>query len=536
MPEPILSGIGVPGPLNFSGFSQAISIAQQNKMLRQREAFQAQQREENRRQQTGEFMERMLNDKNYLSGTDEDPEIQRQLGQIQTKAYSMAQSGSHVPDIMNGISGDLSNLNQYRAKSKFIGNEIDQSVARMKNNKGIDSERLAMEAKKQAFYDIDPKTGAGTLKDVSKIDPTTDWTKEALDAHPDIANFKGLDDYIKGLPQQQGSENITTQLTPKGKPQVNQFDVKRPYYMDWDKNDDGTPKTDNQGVPTGMVPKFQNIHGDADPVTGQAPVIGRGVTDEVYNQILGDNPEVAYALRAQQQKDMPGVDYRDPKAQLYMKQHLYDELQSRNNTYYKKVEKTGTSPEQQQETDQEQINLSANKSSASTTARLNAERRDRQLHPEDYEPTGGDAPKERPIDSILKIVSGTTPVDGKGQVGILPYIAKGEIKVGPKASDVVDDAKFDTNTGDLIVKKGGKQQVIPQAQMGQFLRQIGVYNGMSPSELRGLLDKYGYKNGAFGGFQPKPPPTWQQRGSQVLNDRMGGGSLGVPSPQQLGAK
>lgn len=527
MPEAILSGIGVPGPLNFDSYGRMASMMQQQRLLNQRERFAAQQREETRRQQTGEFVQKMLADKNYLSGTDEDPEIQDRLGGIQARAYEMAQKGAHVPDIMNAIGSDMNDLNQYRAKSKFIGGEIDQSVNRMKGNKGIDVERLASEAKKNAFYDVDPKTGTHTLKMVDKIDPTTDWAKEALEKNPDIANFNGLDNYIKNLPQNQSSQNVQTQLTAKGKPQVNQFDVKAPGYMNWDKNDDGTPKVDGQGVPSGMVPNFDVIHDD----DGKA--IGRGVTDPVYKQILGDNPEVAYALRAQLGKDMPGVDYRDPKAQLYMKQHLYDELKNRTSTYYKKIEKQGTTPEMQNEQDDEQVRLSGRRAAASTSARLGVERADRLAHPEDYTDTS--EKKERPVDSLLGIVSGKTPVDGTGKVDIKPFIAKGEVRYGPKEADSFDSVKFDKNSGELEVKSKGKTQTIPQSEMGQFLRNIGVYNGMNPSELRKLLDKFEYSNGAFKGFQPKAPPTWQQRGQSELEKRMGGG-MGVPSPAQLGAR
>lgn len=513
-PGPVLSNVGVAPPIHFEGYQQGIATARQQRFLNQRERFQADQKEFSRQQQGSEFLSKQLDDKNYLSGTDEDDNLHDQLLAIHDKAFNMFTNGAKMSDVQAAIGPGIKQVQQYQQKAKFIKGEIEGSVNRLKRDAGYDTDALYKAAMKKAFYDTSPD-GTPKLKDIDKIDPTHDYVNEAVGSDPSLTNFGGIRAYAKAAPHSTYDTTVTSVPSP-GHSQTNKFTATAPSYMEIERNDEtGQPNTE-----TGkLVPKYDVITGD-----NNKP-IGRALNNQEYFRLVKEVPSALPAIKHEteqhfKQLGQEDINWNDPKVQLYMRSVAYDELNAVNSSILKKqdIEKQSAESAKLDNSAQE-IKLAGSKAAAEERGRLGV-KKEFGLLDDDTPPA-----KVKPIESLAGILSGKTDlsdaetVDVKGRklVNVLPFITGAKLKAGAGEKQEFKGVYFDKASKQLMVQKEGEKEPKVISNPMHFLAQIAEANGTPVTQVKAILTKFGIKPGEV----KESKPGWKSRGEEIYKSRTG---------------
>lgn len=302
---------------------------------------------EGKRNAAGTFLNNYLDKKDFLTGTNYDPEIVRQLQETIQEGAKLAASGADTPTIMMALGPKVNRLNEYATKAKLIDQSIKDSVGKLKAYKGYNPDTLSDEAKKLAFYD-----GKGQLKDITTIDPNQDWITEVVKLHPEkVTSAAGLDDFVSKTPMSEYSREVQTMFG--GRKRNVKYDAKAPFYMDIARDEKGGIQTDLNGNPVGLDVHGETIKDDrgqtmVNPETGEPYKV---MAKASYNAIMQHNPDIADYVRGQvnQHFKQLGVDKIPEEGtsqwDLMARSVLRDELKTRDKSFFKTQDReTKTAP------------------------------------------------------------------------------------------------------------------------------------------------------------------------------------------------
>lgn len=287
------------------------------------------------------FLQSYLDPKDHLTGTNYDPQIVKGYDDLLQQGIQLASQGADTPSIMMALGPGVSKMNQYSTTAKLVNERIKQQLQQIKPNTGYNLSALEQEAKKAAFYGED-----GKLKDISTIDPDTDWVTKTVKDIPDrVTTDQGLDEFVTKSPQFSSIKNITAYNKLGGMSKVN----KKITSADW-----LTPDMDKRGAVIGLVPKYQIAVDGGDPITHDfvdekgnkvnAPV--RLLDEGTFKSMMSSNPSVADYVRGlvkqhlgeYKSPDGKQIDMNSPQATNVARAILYDELKRRNRGTIEDVE------------------------------------------------------------------------------------------------------------------------------------------------------------------------------------------------------
>lgn len=316
----------------FGGIYQAGEIIQRNRYRDE----QQQREREGRLAATGKFLTDYLDPKDRLTGTAYDPEIVRQLNDALVEGAELAKKGAGTSDILMALGPKVGRISEYSQKAKLVNKAIGDAVAKLKPYKGYNTDALAEEAKKMAFYDE-----GGKLKDITTVDPNVDWVTETVKTRPDLVTTSaGLEDFIAKTPMREYANEVQTMFG--GRKKNVKYDAKSPFWMDVQTDEQGNAITDKSGNPVGLGVKSEIWKDDKgqpliDPETKQPyKMLGK----PEYNSIMAHNPDVADWVRGQvvstfrqMGEKVPAED--SPQWEGMARNILHDELKTRDKSFFK---------------------------------------------------------------------------------------------------------------------------------------------------------------------------------------------------------
>lgn len=479
-------------PQEFGGLYQAANTLENRRL---REGHLAQQREA-KQLATSKFLTDYLDPKERLTGTNYDPEIVTQLQQTLQEGAMLAAKGASTADIMMALGPKVNKINEYSTKAKLVNQQIKQSTDRLKGYGGYNLGALEDEAKKMAFYDE-----KGKLKDISTVDPNTDWVTQATQQRPElVTSGAGLDQFVQKTPS--ATYSRTAQTTYAGRSRNVKYETTHPFWEDLAQNDKGEIATDAAGNPIGLDVVGTTMVGDdnkpiINPETKQPfQVMDKGH----FTAIMQHNPDVADYVRGQVNKHFKEAGAEkiptegSPQWEMMARSILRDELKSRSKSSFKTVDKQ-----------------------AETGARVKVEIAQNPEMLQDtkdyYEATrkeGGAAkvPKTTTYADVLTGIMNNEPdysngdivdVGGKKMVDVTPLIP--DLKYA-KDQSYKHIYKEPESNSMIFEKQNGEKLSVPESKMFQFMNKHSGYNNLNPEYIRKTMEESGFEGGRFSKAKP----------------------------------
>lgn len=322
---------------DFKGLYQAAESAERQ----QYRTAQMEQRAEARKLGVSNYLSGMLDKKDFLTGTNYDPEIVRQLNEAMQEGSELASKGADTPTIMMALGPKISRLSEYSTKAKQINQRIKDQIALIPQTAGYDKRLLEEEAKKLAFYG-DSKQ----LKDIASVDPNMDWITETVKLYPErVTTDTAIDEFVKSSPKFSETKDITS-YSPTGGMSRKKVKITSPDWL--------TTDTDQMGATTGLVPRYEVALNNGQPIVHEfedasgkkinAPV--RLLDEQLFKTIMSQRPGIADWVRGQVNRtlkeyknpDGAPIDINSPQATNVARAILYDELKNRRGGSIEDVE------------------------------------------------------------------------------------------------------------------------------------------------------------------------------------------------------
>jgi hypothetical protein len=290
MPPLDVSGFVSEAP-EFEGLYRASETLEKRKLREE----QLQQQKEGRIASTNKFLADYLDPKERLTGTNYDPEIVKQLGDVLQEGSQLAGKGANVSDIMMALGPKVNRINEYSTKAKLVNQNIKAATEKLKGYGGYNIAALEDEAKKIAFQDE-----KGGMKDISQVDPSMNYVSEATRLRPEVVTTgAGLDQFVNKTPVSTTSNNIQT--SHLGRTRNIKYEATTPFWMDIQKDQQGNAKLDKNGNPVGLDIIGGPLTDDQNqpminPETGEQY---HGLATEPFKAIMQHNPDIADYMRGQ---------------------------------------------------------------------------------------------------------------------------------------------------------------------------------------------------------------------------------------------
>lgn len=293
----------------------------------QREKIRGEQREERERGRTaatGKFLADYLDPSQFLTGTYYDPQIVKGFNDLLVEGADLARKGADPNMLTMALAPKVNQLSQYSTKAKLLNEGLKRQLGHIKPNMGYDIPKLEQEARRAAFFDA-----TGKLKDINTVDPEVDWVSETIKMSPEkVTTDAAIDEFVKNSPKFVNTKDVTT-YTPRGGMERKKVKITSPNWL--------IPDTDEKGVMTELVPKYQVAIDGGNPVMHeftnakgekvQAPV--RVLDEGEFKNIVSSNPGIADWLRGQVKLANPEIDLGSPQATIAARAILYDALKGR---------------------------------------------------------------------------------------------------------------------------------------------------------------------------------------------------------------
>lgn len=502
-----LSGFNVPEE-KFEGLYQAAGSLQRRNVVNQRLAL----AERGRQDATGKYIQDYLDPKQYLTGTAYDPQIVSGLQSLLQQGEALTSKGATTSDVLMALGPQVAKLNDYSTRAKLINNNINASVTRLKAYSGYDPDAITQQARKEAFYNPD-----GSLKDISSVDPGNDYVTEAAKNHPELVTTgKGLDDFVAKTPMRDYSNSVTTTYAGRGK--TTTYDAKAPFWMDLQKNPDGSTATDDSGNPKGLgVVGSPMVDDKGQPITN--PDNGQpmmAMDKDHFNAIMTHNPDVADYVRGEVNKQFTAAGAKQlpaegsPQWDMMARHVLGDELQTRDKSYFK------TRDQQKESAPAVKVEIGQNPEMLDATAKYESALKLKGDYAH-YDPKSGKAVKTNAVQTVGEIFNNnqsflqgpsTDLPDGRTVIDVTDAFPGGGLKSGRGQDDVFKSIYYDPNKRSLIVQSEAKTkdqsgqkemttEEIPESKAGLFMSRIAAANGVDPGKVNDIFNQVGYKGAKF---------------------------------------
>jgi hypothetical protein len=283
------------------------------------------------------YLENYFDPKDYLTGSQFDPMTNKLLFKAHGQALDLIKQNVPLGEVLMATSKLVNQVNDYMQKGKMYNEQKKNTIAALKDVKGIDVNKLSNEMDNAAFP-IDPKTGQ---RDVNQFDPNSNYADVAL-KNGDVYTNEGFSDYVSKAGKNTTVEDVTVQ-NPNKSLRRTKAEITIPSFMQ--------KETDERGAVTGFVPKYDiATEGDTKLMhtfgeQGDHPV--RIVTQEVFDSL----PAEAKAYLRQEVKrhsQKLGVPITSAQAENFAKALAYDELKQSGKNYStlkeQQVEKAAPAP------------------------------------------------------------------------------------------------------------------------------------------------------------------------------------------------
>lgn len=529
-------------PLDLSGFKNEpnqwaglfhVADQMEKRKLRQ---DQLDLQKQTKRAAAGSFLQKYLDPKDMLTGTDYDPMLLQGLEALSQTGSQLAYAGADPTMLMMALGPGVNKLSSYATNAKNINKRIDEQLKGMKDSgmAGYNYSALKQEALKNAFYKTDDK--GQSQMDPDNFDPSVDYVAQAIQKNPLAVTTEDVfDEFAKKAEKKTTTADVTS-YTPAGTTFRSKADLTAAGYMVpetvWD------PKAGKSGehVTTGFVPKYEVAKDrgnellfdfQKDGKTTRAPIrlldeqeYDKGLWPAMHDRIRG---MVQEHLSAYEKKTGNKIAIDSPEAKDVGRAFAYDMLNvdSRKGGSIKHLEQQGKLSPQQ-------ISLNINQSPAglqNVEDRAAAAKRGRNSEPTQAEQDRqskrnfGEAladvftGKEDIAESAKVKLNGEvyTP-DGKKKpvkdfkvIDITGSMPGGGIKAGTGANHTFGAVYFSPESSAVIIEKeegpqGNKQtnyMEIPEANFGQFINRYAEANGMNKAGTKAFLERIGYSGGKF---------------------------------------
>lgn len=486
-------------PEQFEGLYQAGQTVQR---LEAEERQLAQQREA-KQLATSKFLTDYLDPKDRLTGTNYDPEIVKQLNQTLQEGAALASKGASTADIMMALGPKVNRINEYSTKAKLINQNIKSQLDKVKAYGGYNIAALEDEAKKMAFQDE-----KGQLKDISLVDPSTNWITEVTTKRPELVTTgAGLDQFVTKTPMSETERSIQTAYA--GRTRNVKYQAKAPFWEDLARDDKGQLILDAAGNPIGMDVISSPIMGDSgepilDPKT-KKPF--RAIGEDAFNAIMQHNPDIADYIRGQVNTSFRQAGAKEipkegsPQWDMKARNILYDELKTRSKSSFKTID--------QQKESGAAVKVEIGQSPEMLQATRNY-----------YDATrkqGGGADKVPKTITYADTISGIMnnepdfsggeikEIDGQNVVDVTSYLPDLKYSKDQAYKNIYRNPQDNSM---IFIDQSGKKQIVPENKLFQFMNKHAGYNNLNPEYLRKTMEGSGYESGRFS--KAKPSQIQQQ--------------------------
>lgn len=275
------------------------------------------------------FLSNYLNPKDNLTGTAYDPEIVKGFDELMQQGIKLATEGADQNMMMMALAPGVAKLNQYSTSAKLVNQRVKEQLANIPANAGYDKQKLEELAKRVAFYGED-----GKLKDISTLDPQTDWLSEVIKRHPDqVTTDAAIDEFVKSSPKYTNTKKVK-RINSKGGYELKNAKVTAPSWA----------VVDDEG---NIVPRFDIALEDGQPQTYDfngkvAPI--RLMNEKDFDSLMSSNPGIADWVRGQLMRTGQGTNLATPQAKNAARAIMYDELKRRGGGGIEDIEETKANP------------------------------------------------------------------------------------------------------------------------------------------------------------------------------------------------
>lgn len=497
-------------PQEFGGLYQAAETLERRKL---RDAQLAQQKE-GRQLATTKFLSDYLDPKERLTGTNYDPEI---VGQLQTalqEGAQLASKGASTSDIIMALGPKVNKINEYSTKAKLISQQIKQSADRLKGYGGYNLGALEDEAKKMAFYGDD-----GKLKDISTIDPNTDWVTEATQKRPEIVTTgAGLDQFVTKTPS--ATYEKTHQTSYAGRTRNVKYTATHPFWEDLETDEKGNVAVDPLGNPIGLdVVGTTMIGDDNQPIINPDTKKPYRVMDKGhFTAIMQHNPDVADYVRGQVNRHFKEAGAQQmppegsPQWEMMARSILGDELKTRSKSSFKTIDKQSeTGARVKVEIAQDPEMLQATRDYYSATRKSPGSGSDKVNKTTTYADVLTGIMNNEPDYSTGEVVD----VGGKKMIDVTPLLP--DLKY---SNDQVYKHIYREPTSNSMVfeKQNGEKLSVPESKIFQFMNKHSGYNNLNPEYIRKTMEGSGFEGGKFSKAQPSNFAQQQKQAEQAQQE------------------
>lgn len=498
-------------PLDFSAAIQGASIGRERELQVQRLNL----NREAKQNTTSSNIQNQLNP-DQLKGDVGDAPVGQEMSSILNDAQKDIRAGASEADIRTKYGDRIKKVSQYMTTAKIIDTQLENTLKTLPKDAGYNLDAIRAEAKKLAYTDGVDENGNPKLRDFTKIDPTTNYAAQVVREHPElVTNMSGIDKYIKELPKNDVEHTVVMPL-PGGKKREAKISSKMNYFEDYDKDDAGNVKLDDNGHPAGIVPKFQ-VAMQNDKNGKQVPVLDpetgkpmRMMDTQNFDDMLAGKPELGDNLRGEVNRHLQaaGIHWEDndPRKKMYAQALMYKEFMKQNNSTLHVDDKTTETAAASKENDPNFIANEVKRTRAITNARLQAEDDFENSHPDSGK---AKQPKIKAPETVAQLFTNPKSVtdgaaiektpDGQQAYNVTEMFPGGKLNFKGGSGGAYTGAYYKPDTHELLVYKKGdtKPETVSADNAGQFMARIAEANGVPKAQIRPLLDNYGFGKGKF---------------------------------------
>ena len=300
-------------PSDMTGFYRASDNIRLGTYKQEQEAKEASAK----KAASSSFLTNYLDPKDFLTGTNYDPQIVKGVNDLLSEGSKLASQGVSSNEIMMALSPSVSRLWQYSAAAKNINQRIKDQLALIPANAGYNKAKMEELARREAFY------GDGKdLKDPSTLDYDTDWLGEVVRKYPgQVTTDAAIDEFVKNSPKYTNTQKVK-RINSKGGYEMKSAKVTAPSWAVVDENGE-------------IVPRYEIAMEGGEPHTFNFET-GKGVTADIrlmnekdFDSLMRSNPGIADWVRGQVSLAGEDVNLSTPQAKNAARAIMYDELKRR---------------------------------------------------------------------------------------------------------------------------------------------------------------------------------------------------------------
>ena len=285
------------------------------------------------------FLSNYIDPKEYFTGTVHDPTISQGINDILTKGAELAQQeGVDGNMLITALSPMVNKLGKTSQNLKELERQRKEAEGILKSRKGIDLNKFNQSFRESAYFNPD-----GTLKDLSEIDPTHNYTDEVL-TKGDVYTPEAFDEFVAKSGKETKINRVKV-TDARGGSRMTNAEMTAPTFM--------KPDVDASGRHIGFVPEYEEAtDGDKKIMHDflgdkgekiNAPV--RMITDEVFESL--PNEAKAYLRQeARRYAAQHNIPLGSQQALNFAKALGYDELKKSGKQYstFKEIQEQKAAP------------------------------------------------------------------------------------------------------------------------------------------------------------------------------------------------